>query len=84
MNVCYEGYCICDAAEWEGDTNCEAYYGSKESYYYDEEDLDDRRTGPPAYYYEPEDEWYWHDDTRNHPHLRNHQFRHDAALLPQG
>lgn len=22
MNVCTPGNCICDAAEWEGDTNC--------------------------------------------------------------
>ena len=22
MNICYPGACICDAAEWEGDTDC--------------------------------------------------------------
>lgn len=27
MNICTEGNCICDAAEWEGDTYCDAYYG---------------------------------------------------------
>ena len=27
MNVCFEGYCCCDSAEWDGDTYCDAYYG---------------------------------------------------------
>lgn len=27
MNICTKGNCICDAAEWEGDTHCAAYYG---------------------------------------------------------
>lgn len=22
MNICYPGACICDAAEWDGDTDC--------------------------------------------------------------
>lgn len=32
MNVCGPGYCCCDAAEWEGDTYCAAYYGTVEPY----------------------------------------------------
>ena len=46
MNGCMVGNCICGAAEWEGDTYCDAYYGISESY----DPLPDRVTGPPAYY----------------------------------
>lgn len=32
MNVCMLGYCICGAAEYEGDTNCNTYYGLPEEW----------------------------------------------------